>query len=389
MGQLALYDFLRHIKRNLFIAGLLAALCLLLTSLYSLLRYDFDRYKPFEELGIKNGYWIGMDMEAIAQTDTFEELAEWPGVAGFFTVYQSGMTVGGKYVKLYVYEDWSWKNWRGRLLEGKWFEESDLEAEAVPVIFGGSDNPFANGALYACSINGQSEVCRVKGILQPGTEIMFGNEYDIEYTFYDACYMVPEDGVYGLIQKEVADAHGLYSYPTCIWSFVKYEENLSAEEAAELDRRITRRIYSGGFPYDIFMNISKDAMKDRLFAYFPFMAIGAVLVLASLLAAAFINVEKGSKYYKVYYLVGGSKQKCFWIACGNVLGTIAVSGLFYVLLRMLLQMFTRRNNILFSLTAGANLLAAGLYLLFALFMGLCMYFAMKKNSPLELLRKHG
>ncbi len=388
MRQLALYDFLRHMKRNLFVAGLLAALSLLLVSVYSLLRYEYDRYKPFEELGIKNGFWIGADPEL--PPDSFiEELAEWQGVAHFYTVYQSGMMVNGEYIKLYIYENWSWENWRGRLREGTWFEEKDLDSEVMQIIFGGNDNPFVAGELYSCSINGQQSGCKVKGIMQPDTEIMFNNSYTIDNVGYDACYMVPEDGVYGLLQKEVADAHGFYSYPTCVWTFVEYEENISAEEADALDKQINHRLMSGGCTYRIFLNKSQELMKERVLAYFPFMAIGAALVLASLLVAAFINVEKGSKYYKVYYLVGGSKQKCFWIACGNVLGTIAVSGLFYVLLRMLLQMFTRRNNILFSLTAGANLLAAGLYLLFALFMGLCMYFAMKKNSPLELLRKHG
>ena len=130
MRQLALYDFLRHMKRNLFVAGLLAVLSLLLVSVYSLLRYEYDRYKPFEELEIKNGFWIGADPEL--PPDSFiEELAEWQGVAHFYTVYQSGMMVNGEYIKLYVYENWSWGNWRGRLREGTWFEETDLDSDYV------------------------------------------------------------------------------------------------------------------------------------------------------------------------------------------------------------------------------------------------------------------
>lgn len=388
MKQLALYDFLRHMKRNLFVAGLLAALCLLLTSLYSLLRYDYDRYKPFEELNIKNGFWIGND-PALPPDSFVKELTEWQGIAHCYTVYQSGMTVSGKYVKLYVYEDWSWKNWRGRLREGSWFDKSDLESDIIPIVVGGSKHPFTVGEQQLCSINGKSGVCKIKGIMQNGTEIMFNNSYSMDDIAYDGCYIVPEDEVYGLIQKEVADANGFYSYSTNAWTFVEYEEGLSAEEVEKLNREINSAIVSAGYTYHIFLEKSKELMMERMFSYFPFMITGVLLVFSALFVAAFINVKKGSKYYKVYYLVGGSKQKCFWIACGNVLGTVAVSELFYVLLRMLLQMFTRRNNILFSLTTGADLLAAGLYLLFALFMGLCMYFAMKKNSPLELLRKHG
>ncbi len=101
--------------------------------------------------------------------------------------------------------------------------------------------------------------------------------------------------------------------------------------------------------YKTFLYLSKEILKEKLFAYLPLMITGVILVFVALFVAAFINAEKGSRYYCIYYLVGGTKRSCFLIACGNVLGTVAVS---------------------------------------ALFLTLCLYFAMKKNSPLTLLRKH-
>ena len=114
---------------------------------------------------------------------------------------------------------------------------------------------------------------------------------------------------------------------------------------------------------------------------------GIILAMISLLTVAFINIEKGSKYYSIYYLVGGSKKKCFNIAMGNVLGIIAVSGIMYICGGHLVTAYTRAANIVYSPTAGAGVFAIILYGVFALFMLLCMYIAMRKNSPLEMLRK--
>lgn len=67
-------------------------------------------------------------------------------------------------------------------------------------------------------------------------------------------------------------------------------------------------------------------------------------------------------------------------------GTIAMSALFYFMGSRLFELYASKNNIAYSAAMQANWLVAALYLLFAGFLLFFMWYAMRKQSPLDFLR---
>jgi hypothetical protein len=205
---------------------------------------------------------------------------------------------------------------------------------------------------------------------------------------YDSCYSVPgENETFMLLQKEAADEKGIIGNASGVWAIVGYKEGISEEETTELNNYINKMVGITGRSYEVFLKLSADALEGKILVYIPMIAAGIVLGLISLFTVAFINIEKGAKYYSIYYLTGANKRQCFRITCGNVIGTMIVSVFAYVLGNDLIILYTRKANITYGMMSGAVLMAMGIYGVFALFLMICMYLAMRVNSPLELLRR--
>lgn len=390
MKQLALYDFLRHLKRNLFMGFLLAVICLLITSLYSLFSYEYGKYKPFDVLETNDGFFVGDKTCGGMHTFGFEQqMADREEIEKLYQVYMGSLNTESSYYTAYIYEEWLWSNWQGRLKSGSWFDEDDVNSDTMQVIICGSISSYNVGDIFYCETKNGRQKCVVKGILQDGTEIPFSNSYSAADTTYTSLYSVPDkENKYVILQKEAAERNGISFNSAGLWAFVKYKAQTSEEQKETTNKAIARMTLSTSYPHDIFRELSFDKLIGKLFVYIPIIAAGILLAFVSLFTVAFINVEKGSRYYSIYYLVGGNKKECFKIACGNVLGTVAVSAIFYMLGEILLKTYTRHENIVYSTMPGAGMLAVGLYIVFALFLVICMYWALRKNSPLELLRKH-
>lgn len=393
MKQLILYDFLRHIKRNLVTAFVMALICLLTASLYSLLSYEYGRYRPFAKLDTNNGFWLGDVKQVVSpyasQDEALEKLSKYEWFDRLYQGYISSVTLDYRSYLAYVYEEWVWENWQGRLQSGSWFDAYEEGSEVIPVILCGSSVGHQPGDIVTAQLADGECKLLIQGILQNGTEVIYKDNYSWAEEDYDHMYMVPdEDQKFLIMQKEAADDHGIHTMAAGEWGFVGYDRTLTEEETTKLNQELTVMVRGGGTPHKVFLSVSGSLLLDKLFVYIPIMAVGLVLTLVALFAIAFVNVEKGARYYSIYYLVGARKRSCFLVACGNILGSVAVSAVFYALGRRLLIWYTRKENILYSTMPGANVLAAALYLLFALFLAVCMYFAMRKVSPLKLLKKH-
>lgn len=394
MKQLSLFDFLRHLKRNIFVAFLLAILCLLVTSLYSIMKYEYGRFKPFLNLDTNSGFYIGSkdlasegDVDYVALTEGIKNIEN---VERLYQVNSGSVPVSDRHISTYVYEEWVWKNWEGRLKSGKWFDDVDENSDVIQLILGGEIEgfDFEAGDKFICKDEFGQITYEIVGILQGGTAIPFSQEYSYVYLNYDSCYEVV-DAPFFIIQKEAADKINMQYYEICTWLLVGYEEGLTEAEIEELNSRIGILVNGAGVTHNSFIDSSKEVLREKLIAYLPLMLTGIILVFVSLFVTAFINVSKGSRYYSIYYLVGANRRTCFWVACGNVVGTVALSAVFYLLLGEIIKIYTRRTNIVFSFASSAKYLAIVLYIVFGLFMTACMYLAMKKNSPMEILRKHG
>ncbi len=395
MLQLGLYDFLRHIKRNVFVAVFLAVMCLLITSLYSVFYYEYGKFKPFKKLEktAGNGFFLADTVLSDDPLNGFtNNFVNNENINKIYQVHKgNNLKIEGRTCSVYVYGEWTWKNWQARLKNGEWFDDYDKEDELIQVVIGVNTQGYEPGDIIECTVDGKNCKCIVKGILQDNTEIMFSpSGYYIGDMNYESCYVLPQNSrTFVLMQEEAADACGIASDEVVSnWAILEYRDDVSDEVVHEINSLAETLSIGAGVVYRAFLEDSTIIVYEKMLAYVPMMVSAFVLSIIAVITVAFINVEKGAKYYSIYYLTGGSKRECFLIASGNVAGTILISVILYITGNEFLEWFTRQRNIVYSTIGAARVMAAGLYAVFTVFLVVCMFFAMKQNSPLDMLRKH-
>mgnify|MGYP003303695337 CR=1 FL=1 len=389
MNKLGFQDFLRHIWRNLFVAFLLAIICILVSCMYSIYSYEYGRYKPIEKIGIKNGYYVGGDNTDLLNLSFEEELAKLEGIEDIYYINNVSMSIDDKYPCVLAYESWVWENWEARLKSGTWFSEYNKNDRCIQIVISSNFGDYKPGDELVAVADNKMIRCVVKGIMQPGAEVLCSESYTADDQTYNSFYsnMEGEGGVV-LMQQEAADDLELMCLQGSSWSLIKYEEELSDEKVLANQKRLVYLTAAMGLPYDSFVENSKDYLYEKIAVYIPMIVSGIVLAMIALLTVAFINVKTGSRNYSIFYLVGANRKECFKIASGNAIGTILLSAMFFLAGEQLVARYAKKANIVFNLNMGSKLLALGLYIVLGIFMIVCMKLAMKKNSPMEVLREH-
>lgn len=391
MKKLALFEFFRSTVKNMLIALFLAALCLLITVMYSVVSYEYGKIAPFKNLNISEGYFLGITfIEETEEQESGKMNAEnFEGVEAVYQISACSFFNAEISISAYVYDEWVWKNWRGRLKSGSWFTESGAKSDEIEIIIGGDTAGYSVGDRIKVFGNNEDITLRIIGILQDNTEILYKDGYNYYEMNYQGMYTVPtvnEGEIFALAQSEAVERAELSLYNPCMWEIWKYSDSLSDEEAEALTREIHTKIQGAGKIYSTFLEKSEKLATQKVMTYVPTIAVSFLLMLAALYCIAYVNVQTGSRYYSIYYLTGASKRQCNIIALSYMVITIIMSVIMFIILGIGFETYARNNNIMYSFVTGPKLLAAGLYLVFALFLSLCLYMAMRKRSPLELLR---
>ena len=386
MTTLALFEFFRNTLKNILIALFLAILCLMLTVMYSIVSYEYGKFKPFKSLDIDKGYFVGSKLGGGTE---MVDVRDFEGVEATYFVSSGMVFIGENSVTAYSYEKWIWKAWHARLKSGHWFTEAGAGSEELEVIIGGKNPGYSSGDTVKAQTQTGEVTLRVIGVLQDDTEIMYREGYNSFEMNYEGMYQTPEivdEQMFILMQSESAGKKGVALHNACLWEIWKYSDDLSDKETEELTKSIASGIFNSGKAYSRFMEESSDIAAQKVTAYIPAMMVSFFLTLIALYCIASINVSDGSRYYSVYYLVGASKRQCRIIALSYTVITVFMSIIMYIILGLTLETYARAHNLMYSFVAGPKLMAAGLYIVFAAFLSVCLYLAMRKRSPLDMLR---
>lgn len=381
MIRLAAYDFVRYLKRNLITAVFMAILCLIIICLYSLFRYEYGMYKPYQEIGEYADYFVAVRNEFDA--------SEYDCIEQVYTVYQTSIMVDEVRVTAYVYDAWIYSNWEPRIKEGKWLTGN--EVGAVQVVLGGITDNCNVDEIY--TMDGNIPL-KIVGLLQEETKVIWSTSNSVtraEAMIYLGQYKVPEisgaSGMYALITREDADRYGLSYSKTGAWEILRFREGMTEEEKEEVCVQIYAQTNQYGCSWESFIEPSRELFAVQLYGYLPLIVISLLLILLIVFTTSLISTREASAVYSIYYLTGASKQSCYLIALGNVFGTIAMSALFYAVLRAQLLLYAQKNNLTLSLV-GTNRYAVILYVSFALFMMWNLYVCMHKQSALKMLKEN-
>lgn len=391
MKKLALFEFFRSIVKNVLIALFLAALCLLITVLYSLTDYEYGKIAPFKSLDIKNGFFFGSNYIADMQEgDDFQVNPEnYEGIEAVYKINAGFLSTETDSIQMYAYNRWVWDNWQGRLKSGSWFTESGIDSEEIEIVIGGETSEYSVGDLIYVIEKDNYIPLRIIGVLQDNTEILYREGYNYYENNYQGMYSVPnvEEGkFFVLMQTEAAEKSEFSLYNPCMWEIWEYSDELSEKEAEELTNQLYVKVSGTGKTYDEFMAESEEISSRKVMTYVPTIVVSFILVLAALYCIAYVNVQNNSRYYSIYYLVGASRKKCNILAISYMVITVVLSVIMYVILGVGFEAYARTKNIMYSFVTGPKVLAGVLYLVFAVFLSVCLYMAMRKRTPLDMLR---
>ncbi len=384
MIKLAIYDYIRYLRRSVVTAAFMAVLCLVIVCLHSLFQYEYGKYKPYRDISEYVDYYISY------RNGFFE--SDYDCVEQVYYMYQTRFKIGGESITAYVYDEWIYGNWTPRLREGEWL--SKTEDGVMQIVLGGVVDEHHVGEEYIAEHYLGEVPVQVIGILQADTEIIWSTSESYDGTAADNYlwqYKVPEitgnSGMYALMTREDAERYGLSYSPSGSWVLLRFRDGMTEEEITEVSLDIYANNEKCGTSMEKFMATSREMMLDRIFRYLPLTFIGLVLTLMVIVSTSMIHVREAGPIYSIYYLTGASKRKCYIIALGNVFGTIAMSALFYIVLRAQLLLYAQKNNLTLSLV-GTNRYAVILYTSFALFMMLNFYVCMHKQSALKMLKEN-
>mgnify|MGYP001754050305 FL=1 len=193
MGILAISEYIRHGKRNVFIVFQMAALLFVLCVSASTLLAEYRLYRPFAQLNHKEGLYLsasgyhGANPNAIAKG---MEKVDYVLAIGTQNLLSKEAANG---INVAVYPNQMIEDYQPDLAEGDWFSDKSLEKDCMPVVV--SQNPYGwkKGSRISLDYGdeqGKPHTISIKvvGVLDEGAQILghdFGQGNRLYYDYRD------------------------------------------------------------------------------------------------------------------------------------------------------------------------------------------------------------
>lgn len=193
MGILAISEYIRHGKRNVFIVFQMAALLFVLCVSASTLLAEYRLYRPFAQLNHKEGLYLsasgyhGANPDAIAKG---MEKVDYVLAIGTQNLLSKEAANG---INVAVYPNQMIENYQPDLAAGDWLSDEPLEKDCMPVVV--SQNPYGwkKGSRISLDYGdeqGKPHTISIKvvGVLDEGAQILghdFGQGNRLYYDYRD------------------------------------------------------------------------------------------------------------------------------------------------------------------------------------------------------------
>ena len=388
MFELAICEYSKNFKRNLFVAVLMAVVCLVIVVAGSILNYKVEQLKPFKALGVEKGYYVASMPDDI-------DLKNVSGIEGRYSVKYYSYYSDYDAVTIVGYDDWVWKNWQPRLSGGVWINKVESGEDCIDVVIGGNIKGLEIGDKITCYMNvgdynTQEVSCNVVGILYPGTKVLGNNQFYAGDMNYLSAYMSVTESeneqLYLFAKQEDIVKSGLVGMNTFAWQVISFSENLSEEQLQKNENYIYAGISGAGMPYSDFIKASNDILMQDIVLYLPLLLLSIGLVGIVIYTVVRINVIKERHNYSVYYLVGADKSICVKIALVSSFINFICSVMFFLILATLFEVYAIKSNIVFYLEPGIIVAAIMIYSFMFLYTWMSVRSAFKNRYPLDVLR---
>ncbi|MBP3237971.1 MAG: hypothetical protein J6M24_02630 [Lachnospiraceae bacterium] len=391
MFDISVYEYSKHLLRNLFVAILMSILCMVATMVYSILYYHYNQYRPFKKLSekIENGFFAG-------NLDDEVKIKQINGVDNIYSVKKIDAEFENNYVTMVVYDEWILDNWVPRLKKGKMADSSKNNKEIViSSNFTGVDlGDILTLRAYATADKIVYDNFTVVGILQDSTVIPGNNKYQFGKERYDCCYLETGEragnNLYLLTSYEAFKNSSLFAVKRSklsSWAVIEYDKQLNEEDVQEIDKSVKYEISYAGVPYEEFLENSKQAYRSQIFLYIPIFIGTCILILVIILNIVRIEQNMSSRDYGIFYLVGADRRKCTIIRFIVALINMAVSMIISVFFILFYRSCSLKYNLTYHVGPDTIKVASIVYLLLIVINLVFVLITDRGKTPIKTLRE--
>lgn len=403
MGILAISEYIRHGKRNLFvvlqIALLLFVLCVSLSTLLS----EYDLYRPVRKMNGKKGIYVsaygyyGETAESIAAgMEKVESVYTWASTTLATEEEKNG-------IKTAVYPQSVLRDFEPSLKEGKWLDEVQMEDGILPIVV--SQNPYGwkkDSIISFQYYDGTGKVhdiqAHVTGVLEEGTRVVGynfgqGGIYHDDYRDIFSTYRYEqEQSVLLMVGEEQAKKVGI-SYTFNQEHFILYQDDITEYEQEDNAQILKRNLGQGtedstiDCPLETFMKNSNHQFQGELMMYLPIVICVLVITVISLINVCTLNMADDLYHNAIFSLLGLPWKKCSVFSFIQSIFTAFLS----VILFFVLLLLTVKLKLTDYLLVGLNRTSIGVLIGTLIF--LCAihyivpYTTLCRKQPVDVLRE--
>lgn len=402
MGILAISEYMRHGKRNLFIVLQIALLLFVLCVSINTVLSEYDLYRPVQKMNGKkgeyvsaSGYWGETAESIVAGMKKVESVYTWAS-AGLVTEEDKDM-------KTAVYPQNVLGDFEPSLQEGRWLDGVPMEDGILPIVV--SQNPYGwkKDSLipfqyYDATGKAHDIQARVIGVLEEGARVIGrgfgqGDIYHYDYRDIFSTYRYEqEQSVLLMVGAEQADKAGIpYTFDQD--HFILYQDDITEyeqEDNADILKMNLGEMAADtttGDPLETFMKNSNHQFQGELMMYLPITICVLVITIISLVNVCTLNMADDLYHNAIFSLLGLPWKKCSVFSFIQSIFTAFLS----VILFFVLLLLTVKLKLTDYLLVGLNRTSIGVLIGTLIF--LCAihyivpYTTLCRKQPVDVLRE--
>lgn len=402
MGILAISEYIRHGKRNLFvvlqIALLLFVLCVSITTLLS----EYDLYRPVRNMNGKKGIYVssfgyhGETSESIAAgMKKVESVYTWASTDLVTEKEENSLTTA-------VYPQYVLKDFEPSMEEGQWIDEAQTEDAILPVVI--SHNPYGWKTGSVISFQYYDETgkphdiqARVAGVLEEGTRVI-GHDFgqgEIFYNDYRDIYSSyrygQEQSVLVMVAEEQAKKMGI-PYTFNQHHFILYQDNITKYEQEKNSQILKNNLGMGteettkDSSLETFMENSNHQMQRELMMYLPIVVCVLVITVISLINVCTLNMADDLYHNAIFSLLGLPWKQCSVFSLIQSLFTAFLSMVLFFVLLFLTAKLKLTDYLLVDLNRTSMGVLTGTLIFLCAIHYIVPYATFCRKQPVDVLR---
>ena len=402
MGILAISEFMRHGKRNLFvvlqISVLLFVLCVSITTLQS----EYRLYCPVSNMDGKKGVYVssfgyhGETAESIAKgMKKVDSVYTWASTNLVSEEEESG-------IKTAVYPQSVLEDFEPMLEEGRWLDEVQTEDGILTVVI--SRNPYGwkTGSVipfqyYDEKGKAHDIQARVVGVLEEGTRVI-GHDFgqgDILYQDYRDIFSTyryeQEQSVLVMVSEQQAKNTGIpYTYNQD--HFIAYQDDITKYEMEKNSQILKNNLGMGteetttDCSLETFMENSNHQLQRKIMMYLPIVICVLAITVISLVNVCTLNMADDLYHNAIFSLLGLPWKKCsLFSLIQSLFGAFLSVILLFVLLVLTVKLNLTEYLLIELNRTSVGVLAGALVFLCAIHY-IVPYTTLCKKQPVDVLR---